>query len=332
MRIITIEEHFMSKKINDRYNQIIKPKTDLEKANYEFVNNFVNRGEITNISNERIEFMDRNGIDTQIVGYGNNSPMHLDKEHGAIELCKLANDELFEATQKFNGRIYGYATLPVCDIKESIKELERCIKELGFKGWMINGTFKGEFLDKEKYYEIFKMAEQLDIPVYLHPAELKGEILDRYYIGNWNLMTSNIFSGFGIGWHYDTAMHLMRLILSGIFDKLPNLKIIIGHWGELLPFYFDRINYSLIPKVTGLKHDIKYYFYNNIYTNPSGMFYKDDFEFCLKTMNIEHIMWAQDYPYGINDEQVRTFLEKYEISNEIKEMIAYKNAEKLFKL
>ncbi len=137
---------------------------------------------------------------------------------------------------------------------------------------------------------------------------------------------------FGIGWHYDTAMHLMRFILSGIFDKLPNLKMIVGHWGELLPFYFDRMDEHLSTAVTELNNNIKYYFENNIYTNPSGIWSKNDFDFVLKTFPKEHILWAQDYCYGVNDIRVKTFLEEYPLDNDTKEMISYKNAERLFKI
>ena len=276
--------------------------------------------------------MDKNGVDVQIVGYGNNSPMRLTKEQGAVELCKKANDELYNATVKYKGRIYGYATIPVCDAKEAVKELDRCVNKLNFKGLMVNGGFENYFLDDERFYPIFEECSKLDIPIYLHPAEVSEEISKKYYLGSWNLQTANVFAGFGIGWHYDTAMHLIRIILSGMLDKLPNLKIIVGHWGELLPFYFDRMSFAFTPNLTGLKHDIKYYFDNNIYTNPSGMFFKDDFDFVLKTFKKENILWGQDYPYGINDKSVKTFLEEYDLDNETKEMIAHKNTEKLFKI
>lgn len=331
MKIICTEEHYMSKEVNDKFNEFTPPKTDLEKAQFKFVDNFVSKGAITDFEN-RIKFMDENGIAVQMVGYGNNSPMHLSENQDAVKLCQIANNTLYEATQKYKGRLYGYAVLPICNVQESVKELERCVNDLNFRGLIINGPFKEKFLDDEKYYPIFEKAAKLDIPVYLHPTDLKGEILDRYYKGAWNLMTANTFAGFAIGWHYDTAMHLMRFILSGILDKLPNLKFIVGHWGELLPFYFDRMDASLTPQMTGLKYNIKYYFYNNVYTNPSGIFSKDNFDFVLRTFNKDHILWAQDYPYGVNNKEVQTFLEKYDIDDETKEMIAHKNAEKLFKI
>lgn len=203
MKIITVEEHFMSKEVNDK-------------------------------------FMDENGIDAQIIGYGNNQPMHISADKGAVEICKQANDYLYEGISQYPDRLYGYATLSVDDVAASVKELERCVVELGFKGVMFNGPFNNSFLDEESFFPIFEQAVQLDVPVYLHPTEVPAELRKYYYEGSWNLRTANTFAGFGIGWHYHTAMHLMRFILSGIFDKLPTLKMIVGHWGEMIPFYYDE--------------------------------------------------------------------------------------------
>lgn len=332
MKVICTEEHFMLKEINDKFNDIVKPRDEFEKNQLDFVNVFLSKKEVTDIGEQRIQFMDKNGVYAQIIGYGNNSPMHLSKENGAIELCQLANNELSKACHKYAGRFYGYVTLPVDDVQASVKELKRAVKELGLVGVMINGPFQGHFLDEERFYPIFETAAELDVPIYLHPTEVSKELRNYYYCGNWNARTTNVFSGFGIGWHYDTAMHLMRFILSGIFDKLPNLKMIIGHWAEMLPYYFDRMDAAFQPQVTGLQHHIKYYFYNNVYTNPSGIWSKDDFDFVLRTFHKEHILWAQDYPYGINDTNVKTFLENYDIDQDTKDMIACKNAEKLFKI
>lgn len=339
MKIITVEEHFMSKKVNDRFKELNPPKDAVEENQVKFVDMFIGQGTITDIADRRIAFMDKNGVSAQIIGYGNNSPMHIKKEDGAVELCRKANDELYHATKKYPGRFYGYATLSVDDVSAAVRELERCVKELGFVGVMFNGPFEGHFLDDERFFPIFEKASELDVPVYLHPTEVAPEIRKYYYEGSWNGRTANTFAGFGIGWHYDTAMHLMRFILSGIFDKLPSLKMIVGHWGELLPFYFDRMNASMPPQMTGLKHDIKYYFWNNVYTDPSGMFFKDDMEFCLKTFAPDHILWAQDYPYGLNEANydtkgiyVSSFLKEIKLDAEVKENIAHRNAEKLFKL
>ena len=152
MKIITVEEHFMSQKVNDKFMELNPPKDEVEENQAFFVKNFMSQGTITDLAERRIAFMDENGIDAQIIGYGNNQPMHIKKEDGAVEICKLANDELYEATQKYPGRLYGYATLPVDDVDASVQELDRCINELGFVGVMINGPFDGHFLDEERFF------------------------------------------------------------------------------------------------------------------------------------------------------------------------------------
>ena len=330
MKIITVEEHFMVKSVNDTFNRLNPPADAFEANQRGFVNAFVDRGLITDLTDRRIALMDEFGVDAQVIGYGNNQPMHIRRQDGAVALCKLANDTLFEGIRRHPGRLYGYATLPVDDVEASVQELERCVKALHFVGVMINGPFGDEFLDSPRFYPIFEKAAELNVPVYLHPTEVPAILRNYYYTGSWNERTANTFSGFGIGWHYHVAVHLMRFILSGIFDKLPTLKMIVGHWGELLPFYFDRMDSSLPPEMTGLNHGIKYYFRNHVYTNPSGIFSRDDMEFCIKTFAPDHILWAQDFPYGENGPDVRTFLEEMDLDDEIREDIAHRNAEKLF--
>ena len=332
MKIIAVEEHFTVEDINRLYTKVMPGENAMQKAYSKRNEKLASDGILTDFDKTRLEAMDRIGIDVQIIGYADNTPSQLLKDEGAAEQCRKANDYLYEGISRHPDRLYGYATLPVDDPVAAVDELSRCINELGFKGWMVNGPFRGEFMDSERFFPIFEKAVELDVPVYIHPGEVKGEIVDRYYLGSWNMMTAITFAGYGIGWHYDTGMHLMRLILSGIFDKLPNLKIIVGHWGEMLPYFLDRMNSALRPDVTGLAHDMKYYFWNNVYTNPSGMLFKNDFDFCLKTLNPEHILWGQDYPFVPNAENAASFLEEYDLDEETKEKIAHGNAEKLFKI
>ena len=335
MKIITVEEHFMSKRVNDRIKEMMLKQGDVNLSMYNYVDNFVENSLITNLDEKRIAYMDKVGVDAQVVGYGNNPPMSI-SGHDAVELCRLANDELYEAIQKYPGRFYGYATIPVGEPKEAVKEIERCVKELGFVGVMVQGTYQGHFLDEKRFLPIFEKCAELDIPMYFHPGAVNDNVYNAYYKGDWSDNVTRTFSGYGLGWHYEVGVHIVRLILAGVLDRLPNLKIIIGHWGELMPYYFDRMDMGLNQFVTGLKHPISYYFKNNIYTNPSGMFFKDDMDFCLKTFSADHILWGQDFCYlnneFVNTDNVKSFLEEYDIDKETKEKIAHGNAEKLFKI
>ena len=191
-------------------------------------------------------------------------------------------------------------------------------------------------MDDPKFYPILEKCAELDVPLYVHPGIVSPDIQKLYYQGNWSPQVANHFAGYAIGWHYDTGVNVMRMILAGILDKLPNLKIIAGHWGEGLPFYFDRIDLGLPTKLTGLKHKVSWYFQHQIYTDPSGMFFRNDMEFTVKTMGANQVMWAQDFPYlngtfdQIND--VRPFIINSDLLPEDIEKITHKNAEKLFPL
>ena len=335
MKIITVEEHYVSKKANDKIKALMVKNGEVTQGMLDYVDYFINNSLISNLSDERIAVMDKEGVDAQVVGYGNFPPSNVGGD-ASVELCQMVNDELYEATQKYKGRFYAYAQLPFDKVDESVKELERCVKELKFVGVMFNGTLKGKFLDDERFIPIFKKCVELDVPVYLHPGTVENNISDAYYAGKWGPGVTMNFAGYGIGWHYEVGVHALRMILSGLLDKIPNLKFIIGHWGELLPFYFDRLDMGLNTNVTKLNHDMSYYLKNNFYTNPSGMYFKDDMDFCIKTMGVDHILWGEDFCYlsGVPNHlgKVSEFLQKYDIDEESKNKIAYKNATKLFKI
>lgn len=329
-KLIAVEEHFMLENVDCLYNQIsmssVKDSIRISKA--QFIADFVAKGEITEVGEKRLAYMDAKGIDIQILSYGNNSPMSLNAED-AIPLCKLVNDELASLCKKAPKRFYGFATLPVADISASVSELERCVNELKFKGIMLNGTYGGHFFDEYRFYPIFERAASLNIPVMIHPGEVDTAVSKHYYQGIWSSNVTNIFGGHGIGWHYDCGMQYIRMILSGIFDRLPGLTLICGHWGETLPYYFNRLDTTLTPSVTGLCHEISYYFKNNMYLTPSGMFFDDDLLFCLDKVGANRILWATDYPY-CKPENSKDYLASLPISLEQKEKIAHINAECLF--
>ena len=332
MKIVTIEEHYVSEAINHQYNQLMnQTATEEEKIKAKFIEDYIKKDKrITDLGPERIAYMDQVGIDVQLISYGNNSPMDLPAEH-AIPLSKQANDDLAKACQQYPYRFYGLATLPVADPKAAADELERTVKELNFKGVMLQGSYNGQFFDDQAFWPIFEKAQALDVPIQLHPGEVDAKVIDHYYEGNWSPQVTMTLSGHGLGWHYDAGIHVLRLILAGVFDAYPNLKIISGHWGETIPYFLDRLNETLPQAVTGLKHDIAYYYRHNIYVTPSGMFYKAPMSLCINELGADRVLWSMDYPYMLR-ENTATFLENFDISDEEKAQIAYKNAEALFKL
>ncbi len=175
----------MSKTVNEHYKKLHTHSTGSEAARDAFVEQFVQKSLITDLGNKRITQIDQQGDAAQIIGYGNNSPMHFTVKEGAVEYCKIANDELYAATQKYPGWLYGYATLPVADVVASVAELERCVTELGFKGAIFNGGYQHTFLDAKEYFSIFEKATELNVPIYLHPHVVSDQLTQSYYTGDW---------------------------------------------------------------------------------------------------------------------------------------------------
>ncbi len=321
MKLINIEEHYMSSKIASKISTLLQdPSINVVSG--------ANANGVCDLFNTRLSYMDKQGIDTQIISYASGIPATLPKEY-AVDLCKEVNDEMYEACAKSNGRFYAFAHLPLSDPIAAANELERCVKELGFVGAMISAHYQDLPYDDEHYFPIFAKAQELDVPIYLHPGIVNNEISKHYYQGNWDQQTTFLLSSCGIGWHYDVGMQVVRMISANLFEKLPNLKIVLGHWGELVSFYMYRLDEVLDPNGNIPKYsDI---FKKNIYVNPSGMLREEQLNYCLATFGEDHIMWGEDYPYRQKD-NIKSFLLNSPIDDSIKNKIAYQNAEKLFKL
>lgn len=332
MKLITIEEHFISTAVNNAYTKVkTQDATPEEKNKAQFIANFIAKDDrITEIGEKRLAYMDKSGVDVQIISYGNNNPMDLPAEY-AIPLCRQANDELAEKCQAYPERFYGLASLPVADVPAAVAELERAVSELGLKGAQLTGTFNGEFFDDKKYWPIFAKAAELDVPIALHPGEVVTQVSEHYYQGAWSSAVTTVLAGHGFGWHADTGIHVMRLILSGIFDQYPSLKIVSGHFGELVPYFLQRLDENLPTQLTGLKKNFADYYREHLYLSPSGMFYDAPFQLCLNEMPENHLLWSMDYPY-IMRENTRDYLENFAINDELKQKIAHENAERIFHL
>ena len=321
-RIITIEEHFDTPQAAQLFNQHVGPETQNRPATYEKLIDFENR----------IQYMDANGIDMQILSDAGNSPQMLPGEL-AVSACRDINDFLATVIQKYPTRFAGLATLPVDEPEAAAEELKRSVTELGLKGGLISGTVNGQFLDNPKFLPIFAAAEKLDVPLYLHPGYPTKEERDLLFKSDaYSNMVGALISTFGWGWHMDQGLQMVRLIFSGIFDKFPALKLVSGHWGEFVPAFIERLDgISHIPGI-GLKRPFSEYYRNNVYVTPSGMFTKPQFDLAFAEMGADHILYSEDYPYLIKEGEVKSFFDQMSISEEDKEKIAYKNVEKLFKL
>ena len=327
-RLITVEEHFNSTAVADEIKKYYEEfGTEEEKKSIRSAGDAAPGAD--DLGAERIAYMDDHGIDAQVISYAGGLPATMDPTVSP-EFCRHVNNEMAEKAALYPGRFYLFAHLPLGDGYEAAKELERCVNELGFVGAMISGHYRDLPYDNELYFPIFEKAQELDVPVYLHPGLVSPAISDKYYKGNWPPRVTFMLSGFGVGWHYDVGMQVLRMMFAGVFDKLPKLKIMIGHWGELVSFYMYRTD-EIPQEITGLSRKISDYFKENIYVNPSGMLYEEQFRYCLETFGVDHITWGEDYPYRKKD-NICSFLENFDLPDGDKEKIAHGNAEALLHL
>ena len=334
MKIITLEEYYADQRIMDANNAFNGNRPPMSPEQAEAMKFLMSRSfpgpELLDFE-KRIEYMDRSRIDVQVLSV--TSPVSdLVPAEEQVRICRQANDITRQHMDDYPGRFRGFATLPMADPGSAAMELERCVKELGFCGVMLAGRYKGRFYNEAEFFPIFEKAAELDVPVYFHPALIPMEVQETYYMSDaYSWIVGAELASAGYGWHSEVGIQIVRLILSGIFDKLPNLRIISGHWGETIPAFLERMDTILDQEITGLKKKVSEYYKEHVYITPSGIMSNDQLEYMVKVMGADHVMYAIDYPY-MKPDNVYEFLMDSSLSDEEKEMIAHGNAERILHL
>jgi uncharacterized protein len=218
------------------------------------------------------------------------------------------------------------------DTEASVRELDRTVSELGFKGVLINGRTDGRFLDHPSLFPVLERVAALGVPLYLHPG-LPTETLRQEHYDGFGPSVSYVLGTAAWGWHAETGLHVLRMIVSRIFDRLPGLQVIIGHMGEMIPFMLDRVDERLTPAARreGLQCTVAETFRSNFWVTTSGMFSAPPFQLLHQVVGADRILFSVDYPFSSNS-QGRTFLDGLAISPADKEKISYLNAERLLNL
>ena len=334
MKIITLEEHYADQRIMDENNAFNGNRPQMKPEQAEAMKFLMSRSfpgpELLDFE-QRIQYMDKNRIDMQVLSM--TTPVtDLVPPADQVRIIRQANDITKEQIDKYPGRFAGFACLPMADPEAAAQELERCVKELGFCGTMIAGRYKGRFYNEPEFLPIFEKAAELDVPVYFHPALIPMEVQDIYYMSDsYSFIVGAELASAGYGWHSEVGIQIVRMILSGIFDKLPNLKFISGHWGETIPAFLERMDTILDQEITGLKKTVSEYYKEHVYITPSGIMSADQLEYIVKVMGADHVMYAVDYPY-MKPDNVYEFLMDSNLTDEEKELIAHVNAERILHL
>ena len=323
MRVITLEEHFATPLFLDG------PGQDLKNAALKFEGRALKLLEpLCDIGDKRIAAMDAAGIDFQMLSLTSPGTEQLDAAD-ALVLARDTNDVLAEATNKNPNRFGGFAALPTMMPDKAAEELERRVRAGGFKGAVINGHVRGRYLDDKFFWPILECAETLNVPIHIHPTKPPLAVFDVYYRG-FSPLVSDLFGSPGWGWHIETAVHVLRLILGGAFDRFPNLQLVIGHLGEGLMSLFQRLD-VMTPAMTKLKRPMTSYLRENVHYTVSGFNFPATFLNMLLEVGVPRIMFSADHPYQ-SMVKARAFLDQLPVSEADRERIAHGNAEKLFGL
>ena len=321
MKTIAIEEHFTTPMYKQKVSANEYRNFYLTSRSEQLGHDIV--AELADLGQKRLAHMDAAGIDVQVLSFGSPGPQGFAADI-AIPMARDANDILYEAVKAHPDRFAGFAALPTADPRAAAAELERAVTKLGFKGTMIHGHQQGSFLDDKKYWVIFERAQALGVPIYLHPTLAHPSAMKSYFEGYEELARA------GWGFAIDTSCHFLRIVFAGVFDAFPDLKIILGHLGEGLPFAMHRLNDHTYRAAArrGLKKTPLQYLKDNMLVTTSGNWYEPAFLCTLLALGADNILFAVDWPYEPNQTGME-FLNKLSISDLDKEKIAHLNAERV---
>jgi hypothetical protein len=322
MRTITLEEHYVTPAF------LNGPGREMKESPGHFSQGDDLLKKLLDIGEGRVREMDAAGIDVQVLSLTYPGVQQLEAAE-AVKLARETNDYLAAAVKRHPGRFAGFVVLPAAAPDKAADELERMVKEHGFVAGYVNGHTNGRYLDDKFFSPLLERAEALKVPIYIHPTMPPKPVVDAYYSGFGDV--TPLLARAGWGWHIETAVHVLRMVVGGAFDRFPGLQVIIGHMGEGIPFMLPRINKTLTPQITKLDRPAGDYFRENVYYTFSGFNFTQTFLDLFLEVGADRIMFSADYPYG-SMTQARAFLDHIPVSPADRERIAHGNAERLLRI
>ncbi len=329
MRIVALEEHFSLPALAARIDPAVVVKRGYPAPGAPSVRPEIDE-RLKDFGEGRLKSMDDNGISLQVLSMSGPGADLLSPSEGPAWAREM-NDTIAGHVASKPAHFAGFAHLPLTAPEAAAEELERAVTKLGFHGCMVNGTTDGKFLDDPMFEPLLARAEALDTPIYIHPGIPPASVRDAYY-GNLAAPLAVTFARAGWGWHAETAVHVLRLVLSGALDRHPKLKIIIGHLGEGLPAMLDRFDEVFAPATPKfLQRSVTNTILDQVHVTTSGFYHKPSFLTLLQTFGADRIMFSVDYPFSSN-KVAREFLDTLQVSPADKAKIAHGNADRLLKL
>jgi predicted TIM-barrel fold metal-dependent hydrolase len=328
MRRIATEEAFATPEQLDALRELMKASREYDPDTF-LAAMQTSGGDITrrllDVEEERLRIMDASGVSMAVLAMTSTGVQQFEAGKAA-RIAELGNDRLAETIRRHPDRYAGLATIPVQDPKSAVREMERAITKLKLNGVMINSHTNGEYLDEEKYWPILEAAAGLDTTIYIHPRSPSPAMAAPYR----KYQLEHAIWGYAV----EVGLHAVKLLMSGVFDRYPKLRIVIGHMGENVPYALYRLDYMHRhypwerPKLQLTPSE---YFRRNFWITTSGVNWVPALELCIKVLGADRIMWAIDYPYQETAEATR-WLDDAPLADEDKAKIFHRNAEQVFKI
>ncbi|MUL45250.1 amidohydrolase [Mycobacterium sp. CBMA293] len=285
MRVVTLEEHYATPEYLAATEQFM-PQAAKSAALH---------NALVDLDDARIAAMDAGGIDVQVLSLAAGAQHRL-TPHDATALVRDANDAAYAATRRYPDRLRMFASLALGQPDRAADELCRGVNELGCVGGFLDGTEGGSFLDDPRYTAIFEAASELDVPLYLHPSPPPRAVQEAYTAGLPET-SAYLLATAAYTWHAELGLHCLRIILAGVLDRFPKLRLIIGHLGEHLPYSLFRAQDGLPMSVTRLQRSVSDYFLDHFTITTSGYFTTPPFMCARDVVGTERLMYSVDYPY-----------------------------------
>lgn len=323
MRIIALEEHVVTEQVLDAWHRLDPQWQDLALQPS-------SRGEtarrLLDLGEDRRKAMAVAGVDVQILSLTAPGVQNLAADE-AIALQRSVNDVISDTVRSAPERFQGFATLATPAPEAAAKELDRAVTRLGLNGAMLFGRTRDRNLDHPANWPIFETADALRAPLYIHPQSPRPEVRDALYGGLGDELDAAIATH-GLGWHYETGVQILRLILSGVFDRFPNLQLITGHWGEVVLFYLERID--SLTATAKLARPVSEYFRANVSVTPSGIFSQRYLRWAIEVLGADRILLSTDYPFeNAPPGGALAFLEEADLSAADRALVAHGNWDRL---
>jgi uncharacterized protein len=328
MRVVALEEHFTVPALVRRIDPgVISRRGFRPRTRPLNCSNPLDA--LPEIGELRLQSMDEAGISVQVLSNTGPGPDLVPGPDG-VGMAREMNDHLAAAIARHPDRFAGFAVLPMQSPDAAVAEFVRAVRELRFVGALINGTTEGRFLDHPSYDALLAAAVDLDVPIYIHP-HLAPEAVRQAYFSDLPPGASRVLEASGWGWHAETAIHVLRMVLSGSLDRHPRLRLIVGHMGEMLPMMLARIYAVFASDIEHLKRPISRTILDQVWLTTSGIFSEPPFLAALLTFGIDRIMFSVDYPYAPNAKG-RAFLDGLSLAPADMAKLAHGNADALLKL